>query len=296
MTNTSHSAEPQSKLTRLRPDIWQRGVLLATRTTGWVYPHKAPLADGTVYACGGGNYYTPEEEENRWINEKKEEEIRRWDEENPPPEEEDGMPEWWNKRRKNADVWEKNIREQRRKERKEEADRQKRMWKDFEEWDRRNLPPDFLQYPNDELLRRRKLYRDSWDEMDRRRNMLLHAVVPEGAMEWLLHEVGHWLAASRGSRNRPNYGMTQTGIEDGRSEWRAWAFEEMVLSPFGYSRLFAPPSQRDGVVFEKNVPIPDHHMRFMERRVGRDRVDIKEWQALYGEWAAWQRKNPAIYE
>jgi hypothetical protein len=45
--------EPGSELTRERPDLWRRGLALATSLTGYVYAPKLPLADGTIYACGG---------------------------------------------------------------------------------------------------------------------------------------------------------------------------------------------------------------------------------------------------
>jgi hypothetical protein len=112
-------------------------------------------------------------------------------------------------------------------------------------------------------------------------------LVPDGAMEWLLHEVGHHLAASQRQRTLPNHGLTLDHIGDGRAEWRAWAFEEIILAPWGPARHFAPPTQRDGVAFEKNGPIDAWHMRFMERRIARDRVDIAEWRSIYGEWVRW---------
>lgn len=126
--------------------------------------------------------------------------------------------------------------------------------------------------------------------------------VPEGEMEWLLHEVGHWIAATPAERLLPNYGLqddilgTRAGFEKiivpstgllAEREWQAWGFEEIVLSPYGPSRLLASPTQRDGVAFSQAGPMPYfalHHAEIQMRGLG---VDVEEWRSVYGEWVRW---------
>ena len=116
----------------------------------------------------------------------------------------------------------------------------------------------------------------------------LFVVVPEGAMEWLLHEVGHWIAADETERRRQNYGLSLSEYgHDGEREWQAWAFEEIVLAPFGPSRLFAPPSQRDGAAYAKTGPMPEAYLRHVEREIARLCLDVEQWRQVWGEWVRW---------
>jgi hypothetical protein len=127
--------------------------------------------------------------------------------------------------------------------------------------------------------------------------------VPEGEMEWLLHEVGHWVAATPAERLLPNYGLhddiafTQGGFEKivvpstgllAEREWQAWGFEEIILQPWGPSRLLASPTQQDGVAFSKPGPMPHFAMRHAERQMDALNVDIEEWRSVYGDWMQWQ--------
>lgn len=92
--------------------------------------------------------------------------------------------------------------------------------------------------------------------------------VPDGAMEWLLHEVGHYIAATPDERKLPNYGLSESEVgHDGEREWEAWAFEEIVLAPFGPSREFAPPTQRDGAGYTKAGPMPQRCLDHVERQM-----------------------------
>jgi hypothetical protein len=116
--------------------------------------------------------------------------------------------------------------------------------------------------------------------------------VPDGAMEWLLHEVGHWVASTPEERALPNYGVSSsTTGHDGERELQAWAFEEIVLAPFGPARSFAPPTQRDGAAFEKSGPMPAEHMHHAEREIARLGLDAERWRVVWGEWVAWGRRN-----
>lgn len=128
--------------------------------------------------------------------------------------------------------------------------------------------------------------RDLQDELDRITGPpTLHVYVPEGGMEWLLHEVGHWVAATPEERRLPDYGYGQEEIGVGKArEWQAWAFEEIVLAPFGHSRDFIPPKQRGGVAFSKNQPIPGEALRHIERSIQSDFIDVAEWRVVYGDW------------
>lgn len=260
---------PQSKLTLERPDIWLRALGMATRLTGYSYPHKAPLPDGTILACGSGNYepypwvppapLTPEEKKEKEEREKQSriERIRRDIDSN-----KDDLKNY----RRNSKL--KIIAPA-------YGDKSLEKWHDGIGIAERNI-------------------KDLNDELSR---LALTVMVPEGAMEWLLHEVGHWVAASPEERLLPNYGygtvlcpddtvLTGTGAD---REWQSWAFEEIVLSPFGPSRSFAPPEHSGGVGFSKNQ-IPYGAMRHAQNRIATTRIDLEEWRGVYGEWIDWNQE------
>ena len=65
-----------------------------------------------------------------------------------------------------------------------------------------------------------------------------------------------------------------------------WAFEEIILAPFGPARSFAPPEHAGGVGFSKNQ-IPYEAMRHAERRIANLGIDVDEWRGAYGEWSRW---------
>jgi hypothetical protein len=203
-------------LTAERPELWSQALALASATTGMAYLPKLPLADGTIWACGGGGGESSEETLKR---------ERRQRRERPAihifPEEQDELGE-------------------------EPAIPAKKT---------------------------------------------LSVSVPEGAMEWLLHEVGHFVAATPKERALRNYGLSESEIgHDGEREWQAWGFEEVILAPWGPARGFAPPSQRDGAAFNRAGPMPmfatDHAMRRL-RELG---IDIEAWRLIWGEWARWHGK------
>jgi hypothetical protein len=214
---------PNSRLTIARPDIWERGLVLATALTGYQYLPKLPLADGTIFACG---YWptlptpapkTPAQEKQDRID-KIDSEIQ------------------WRER----------------------------------------------------LIRERKedigTFTKQIEELRKEKATLTAApfvLVPEGEMEWLLHEVGHWLASSPEERAMPNYG-------DGH-ELEAWAFEQMVLGPIvgRDARTVAPPTQRDGTAFDYAGPLPGWAFGHIDRCVCADRVDVEAFRALWSEWIAW---------
>lgn len=135
-----------------------------------------------------------------------------------------------------------------------------------------------------ELIREKKKERDS---LVKETKPIVH--VPEGAMEWLLHEVGHYVAATSIERQLPNYGLL--GDNDPHSadrEWQAWALEEIVLEPFGHARDIAPPSQRDGVGYSRSGPVPERAMDHIARQLSTLPVDLTRWQRLYAEWVSWR--------
>lgn len=239
MTDT----EPQSELTLHRPDIWVRGLTLATSLTGYEYTPKLPLPDGSVSMCGGPSQIGPRYAE--WFKRRQ----RLWDESAsrfPRPDAPGG--------RAPGDAWREHS-------------------KKVDEW----------------LHKRREWVKEQQKgEEEPPRNT---APVPPGAMEWLLHEVGHWIAASIDERAQPNYGLSASEIgHDGEREWQAWAFEEIVLKPFGSAREFAPPTQRDGAAFSKCGPMPDRHLRHVERRMVELGLELQPWRIVWGEWVRWLRK------
>jgi hypothetical protein len=136
--------------------------------------------------------------------------------------------------------------------------------------------------------------RDLLEQRDRRRRQKEQektagtVSVPVGAMEWLLHEVGHFVAASPEERSLPNYGLSESEDgHDGEREWQAWAFEEIVMAPFGPSRLFAPPSQRDGAAYARSGPMPEACLRHVERQIIGLGLDVERWRVEWGEWVRW---------
>ena len=106
----------------------------------------------------------------------------------------------------------------------------------------------------------------------------LSVFIPSGAMEWLLHEVGHWVVASDADRKRPNYGNSR--------DIEAWAFEEAVLAHLGPARDFAPPTQRDGPAFTAG-PLPDWAFRRVDKRLADGGMAIEPFQILWADWVAW---------
>lgn len=275
--------EPTSLLTRLRPDIWQRTISLATDLTGLMYLPKVPLSDGTIYACGGGAPYapTPKEIKKRRKEEREEQQRRREDAQKTPEE-----------LREELKEIERSLPQL-------DVDVEKERPRAYNKRERANFRIGELRY-----------------EISRRcgAKMAAPILIPEGAVEWLLHEAGHWLAATPEERRLPNYGLTDgiAGVEAGfqkivvphdfraEREWQAWAFEEIVLAPWGPSRLFVPPTQADGVAFSKADPIPARALAHAERQMRANGVDVDAWRAVFGEWIrfeqglaapAWQRTN-----
>lgn len=212
-----------SLLTAQRPDIWLRGILLASNLTGLAYVDKKPLADGTITACGG-SYYNHED----YIN---------------------GL---------------------------------RRKIKEYEDILKRS----HIQWVKDALEKTKK-------EISDESNKALSIPVPNGAMEWLLHEVGHWVASTPEEQKLPNYGFGTVRVKGWgkQREWQAWAFEEIIMVPFGPSRAFAPITQRDGIAFDSCGPIPEQHMRYVARQIQLYGLDVEEWRMLYGEWVEWGRKR-----
>lgn len=232
--------EPLSKLTRERPDIWIRALELATGLTGYSYPHKAPLSDGTLSACGG---YIPKRP--KTIDEQIEE------------------------LNNTIEYWEDRL-------------------KDYE----KRQQEEGVSY-QDLIEKYKKQIEEMKERLDRLNEHTKRAYVPEGEMEWLLHEVGHWIAATPAERALPNYGYGQAVLLNGLGaarEWQAWGFEEIVLAPYGPSRLLASPTQRDGVAFSTGR-FPHHALRHAETRIGELAIDIGEWSSIYGEWVHWRKPH-----
>ena len=57
-------------------------------------------------------------------------------------------------------------------------------------------------------------------------------LVPEGSLEWLLHEVGHWVAATPEQRQQVNYGLDT-------DEYGPHAVLELEQALYGSSQLRA---------------------------------------------------------
>lgn len=215
-----------SRLTRERPDIWTRGLSLATGLTGVRYLPKLPLPDGTIYACGGG-YYTPtlppKPPKPKTPKQVKQERISEIDKEI---------------------AWRRRLI----KERTEDIDRLEKEIADLEKDKVKLSAAPFV-------------------------------FVPDGAMEWLLHEVGHWVAASSDERQLTNYGNGH--------ELEAWAFEEIILGSCGPARGFAPVTQRDGTAFDWAGPLPGWAFRHIDAQIRSEHVAVEQFRMLWAEWVRW---------
>lgn len=145
-----------------------------------------------------------------------------------------------------------------------------------------------------ELILQRKALRKKLAELREKIKFSPVVEVPDGAMEWLLHEVGHWVAATHTERWLPNYGFTpERGVGTGARELQAWAFEDIVLAPWGRAYDFIAPPHRGGVVYERDIR-PDH-FRHIDRRLNAldGQIDLHLWRSIYGEWVAWGRRQPS---
>lgn len=289
------SNQPNSQLTAERPDIWLRAVTLAKSVTNLEYVHKAPLPDGTIYACGGGGWYTPP----------------------PPPTPQQIIIkkindiDWAIKERRDRlkiyedpDPWDREYEDYKRnieKLKKQREDARVRKIptpgldktiahyeiglpeKQQEKQERINTKIDGLKKEIEELKKERAGY------------SLSPVPVPDGAMEWLLHEVGHWVASTPSERRLPNYGygiVKKKGWGKDR-EWQAWAFEEIIMAPFGPARGFAPVEHRGGTAFDGDgwQGIPERHLKHAYAQILASGISIEQWRALYGEWAQWGNKR-----
>jgi hypothetical protein len=294
---------PDSALTRERPELWRQAMVLAVGLTGYRYLPKLPLADGTIYACGGGAPYVPPPppfadlppaERLRKLRER----LRREETNGDTPH----SANWWERQIDELLRREPTLRDPEEDRREEEKRREiERIDGEIGEKKReigdRERERDAL---NDQIERLRR----EIDDLTKERDGLQSApsvFVPEGAMEWLLHEVGHWVAATPNERTLHAYGLKDViAGKDGdferivvpsghiaEREWEAWAFEEIILAPFGRSRDFLPPTQRDGVAFAKAGPIPDFALRHVEVRLCELNLDVEQWRALMGQWVRW---------
>lgn len=236
-------AEPNSRLTLMRPDIWRRGLSLATSLTGYEYAPKVSLPDGTVFACGWAPPVAPP-------TKKQKEESRR----------------------REIEYWREVI------------ERVQKAPADYAK------PKAYIKEIEDRI---RNL------ESEIGRLAAPRVLVPEGAMEWLLHEVGHWVAATPAERALPDYGIPIDTAYDDKAqiktsgfgyerEWQAWAFEEIVMAPFGPARTFCPPIHRGGIGFSK-ASIPHSALTHIESRIRHQNIAVEEWRKVIGEWIEWGR-------
>lgn len=234
-----------SALTRERPDIWLRGLALATSITGLSYPHKAAPSTGALQACG---FYPPK----------------------PPP----------------VPLTPKEIEEEGRQKVRDDI-AYKRRWIQIHE---REISDgeNKIKEIGKEILHKRRRIKDLETEISDMEKQLLSPLVPTGAMEWLLHEVGHWVVADDRERALTNYGLSEsTTGHDGDREIEAWAFAEIVMAPFGSARALAPPTQREGAAFDVSGPIAQRHFARAERQIAAAGVSIDHMRMVWGDWVKW---------
>lgn len=272
------SNQPNSQLTAERPDIWLRAVALATSVTGLEYVHKAPLPDGTIYACGGGGWYspprpppTPQEIIIREID-KIDRQIH---------DKEDSIA--WREDPTHIDREIRRLREQR-----DEARRRKIPTPEIDKTIAEKERESQKRVKTEIESLRKEIERL---KIDRGNFSMSPIPVPDGAMEWLLHEVGHWVASTPDERQLPDYGygvVKKKGWGKDR-EWQAWAFEEIIMVPFGPSRGFAPVEHRGGTAFDGAgwQGIPEQHLKHAYAQILASGISVEQWRALYSEWVLW---------
>lgn len=268
-----NSIEPRSELTLTNPRLWLHAIETAKQLTGYEYLDKQPSSDGIIYACyGGGGYsiYSPavreELERPKSESEKKQERIDEIDEEIESHE---------------IIITDLEIEIE---EHKESTKKNRRTIKDT------------------------KL---EIEKLKKERDTLVSAPIiriPEGDIEWLLHEIGHYIAATNEERNLPNYGFNGNGIDliedqteaahhaylntrEAFVEWSAWAFEEIVLAPFGNARQLCQPSCRDGIAFARHVDIPDEAFKHIELKIKTESIDVEMWRSIAADWFSWGRRK-----
>ena len=289
-----------SKLTAERPDIWQRGLALATSLTGYSYLPKLPNPDGTLWACGVS---VPEPPNPFRDLEDNVEERARYKKgldkfykiEKHRKDELDGLRDELEKLRKDLD----NPRSVNRAKVVYDRIRELEEGKDYHRDDAheplsRQHP--FGSYDNwNDVLKQKPAWDKRIEELDReiqeikkKLSLAPTVFVPTGSMEWLLHEVGHWLAARPECREVRNYGLDgpELSVGDDR-ELQAMAFQQAVLAPWGEAREFVPPLARYGVCFERQGPLAEEHLRHIERCLLDARVDIEPWRIVWGDWVRW---------
>lgn len=289
--------------------------MLSTKLTAYQYVPKIPDEQtGMIYACGFSSYYSPPTPADKIRNIRNE--ISHYEEQYERHE---------IKKEKGHIVDDDDAREivaeiQQRKKRIEELEKEQARIDIEKDQEQIESEKSHIQYHEveEEIYKRRgdkenekrhrgyiTDYQKSIKERQKRikdnqKKLAGTLLVPEGAMEWLLHEVGHWVAATEEERRLPNFGFgviregictctenfTECRCGDER-EWQAWAFEEIILSPFGNSRFFCPPPHRGGLAFDKNQPIPDTAFRHIETRLRADSIHVEQWRQIWGEWLRW---------
>lgn len=274
---------PSSALTVERPHIWTNAVELATSITGYVYVPKAPLT-----MCGGGFYYSPPparmppEAICHLVQDVNRDRVAVCGETIA-----DGV--WRSSDPRDAtcqpclDV---RIRaeEDARRAAEEKAAEEARLAAEEAAEERKAAEAAMLF-----TTRPRRAHAP----LDAKPRIVIP--VPEGAMEWLLHEIGHWVAATPEERLLPDYGYGQEAKGVGKArELQAWVFEEIVLAPWGQARDLCPPPHRGGVAFT-HTATPDDRRRIDLALNLAPQVDIDQWRALYAAWIEWEltRSRPS---
>lgn len=281
-----------SQLTTERPDIWLRAVALATSVTGREYVHKAPLPDGAIYACGGGGAYYPPPPTPHEIKIRKIDDLDRRIKNN------EG--DYWRKPDATEREYDQYIRDtEELKKKREDARRRQIPTPELDKTiaDYEIGLPEAKRKSRESIKSRVEKLNEELEQLKRERGgiTLAPVPVPDGAMEWLLHEVGHWVVSTPDERQYQNYGyeiVKKRGWGKDR-EWQAWAFEEIIMAPFGPSRGFAPPEHRGGTAFDGPgwQPIPGQHLRHADTRILVSGVEVEQWRALYGEWVQWGNRE-----
>ena len=126
------------------------------------------------------------------------------------------------------------------------------------------------------------------------------AMVPEGCGEGLLHEIGHYIAATSIERALPNYGFGDIIYEPNEGEYRrgvgwdreyqAYAFECAVFKQqamrFYNGRNGTSSPEHCGVLWREELH--PWHFRWVERHLGVINIPLDKVQHIWGKWVEWE--------
>lgn len=115
--------------------------------------------------------------------------------------------------------------------------------------------------------------------------------IPEGAVEWLLHEVAHYFVAESDEELHPNHGLqtVKPAVAELR-EWSAFAIQQAVFEPWGPVHLMVPPPHRGGLCYSTSR-FPSAAIKIADRQFGKGNPSLEYLRVIFGPWAKWEISN-----